>query len=257
MDAGPPVLDGQVVLVTGARQGVGRGIALAAAGAGATVVVTARTAAGAASVVDEIAARGGLASAHGCDVTDPVQVALAVDAAMARHGRLDAVFANATSRHSNEVGPLGDVTDASWADQSAVGLRGLLHLAQSVRPHLAAVGGTLVVLVSTAGIDGSPGLPVYAAVKGAQRALVKSLAREWGPDGVRVNALAPVAVSEAMAGFLAGDPDLGSRLAARSPLGRLGDAEADVGPVAVFLASPASGFLTGQTLVANGGAVMR
>ncbi|MYA15250.1 MAG: SDR family oxidoreductase, partial [Acidimicrobiaceae bacterium] len=125
--------------------------------------------------------------------------------------------------------------------------------ARASLPHLRRRPGTLILLTSPAGVEGSANLPVYAAVKATQRGILKSLAREWGPHGVRVNAIAPVARTPAMDAAVSANPDLETRLVARTPLGRLGDAAADIGPVAVFLASDGARYITGQTIVADGG----
>ncbi|MYA84123.1 MAG: SDR family oxidoreductase, partial [Acidimicrobiaceae bacterium] len=125
--------------------------------------------------------------------------------------------------------------------------------AQASLAHLRRRPGTLILLTSPAGVEGSANLPIYATVKATQRGIVKSLAREWGPDGVRVNAIAPVSLTPAMEAAVAANPDLETRLVARTPLGRLGDAAADIGPVAVFLASSSARYVTGQTIVADGG----
>lgn len=255
-DAPVPTLAGRVVLVTGAGQGVGRGLALASAAAGASVVVTARRTEAVDEVVAEIAGRGHQALGVACDVTDRDMVERAVAASVERFGRLDAVVHNATSGGSSRPSPLEDVADDDWDDQVAVALRASFHLAQASRAALAASQGTLVVLVSTAAVEGSAPLPVYTAVKGAQRGFVKSLAREWGPAGIRVNALAPVAVSRAMADFLEREPEARQRLADRAALRRLGEVETDIGRALTFLVGPDSAFVTGQTLVVNGGAFL-
>lgn len=108
-------------------------------------------------------------------------------------------------------------------------------------------------LTSPAGIEGSATIPLYGAVKAAQRGLVKSLAREWGPDGVTVNCLAPLATTSAMEQAFASTPGLDRRVLRRVPVGRLGDPAADIGPAAVFLVGAAAGYVTGQTLAVNGG----
>lgn len=251
-------LAGRTVLVTGAGQGVGRGLALAAAAAGASVVVTARRHEAAADVVAEIEGRGDAGSAVPavCDVTDLAQVEAAVAVAVDRFGGLDAAVHNATSPQSSRSAPLEDVTDEMWDELVAVALRGAFHLAVASAAPLRDRQGTLVLLTSTAAIEGSAPLPVYAAVKAAQRTMVKGLAREWGPQGVRVNALAPVAVTRAMADFFEREPEAAERLAERAALRRLGDPEADIGRALTFLVGPDSAFVTGQTLVVNGGAML-
>jgi 3-oxoacyl-[acyl-carrier protein] reductase len=100
---------------------------------------------------------------------------------------------------------------------------------------------------------GSANLSFYAGVKGAQRGFVKALAREWGPDGIRVNGLAPLAVTPALASAFEADPTMESRIADRVPMRRVGDPEGDIGRPAVFLCGEASRYVTGQTLIVNGG----
>jgi 3-oxoacyl-[acyl-carrier protein] reductase len=253
-----PTLEGRTVLVTGAGQGVGRGIALAVAAAGGSVVVTARRAAAVDEVVAEISDRGGTDRVAGavCDVTDLAQVSDAVGVAVDRFGGLDAAVHNATSPFSSRSAVLEDVTDEQWDDLVAVALRGAFHLATASAGALRERRGSLVILTSTAAIEGSGPLPGYAAVKAAQRAMVKSLAREWGPSGVRVNALAPVAVTRAMADFFEREPEAAQHLAERAALRRLGEPEADIGRALTFLVGPDSSFVTGQTLVVNGGAML-
>jgi NAD(P)-dependent dehydrogenase (short-subunit alcohol dehydrogenase family) len=247
------VLAGQTVLVTGAGGGVGRGLALAFGDAGADVVVTARRPATGEAVAAEIAARGGSALAVGCDVTDRAAVLGAIDAAVERFGRLDHVVHNATSGRSSEVTDLAEATEYLWDEHASVAVKALYRLATASFPLLVASGGSLLVLTSPAGIEGSATLPFYATVKAAQRGFLKALAREWGPHGVRVNGLAPLAVTPALEKAFREDPSLEGRLARLTPLGRTGDAEGDVGPPAVFLCSPAARYITGQTLVVNGG----
>ncbi|HEV8297265.1 MAG TPA: SDR family oxidoreductase, partial [Acidimicrobiales bacterium] len=251
-----PVLAGRVVVVSGAGQGVGAGIAASAAAAGAQVVVTARKAAAATAVAQGITERGHRAVAIRCDVTSRTDVDATIAETVERFGALHGLVHNATSGYSSRPVPFQDVPEENWDDQVAVGLRAAYYLAQAGLPHLRAVDGSYVILTSTAGMEGSTPIPTYSTIKASQRTLVRSLAREWGPLGVRVNALAPVAVTPAMADFLTREPEAASRLAARAALQRLGDAEFDIGPTVNFLLGPDSRFVTGQTLVVNGGSFM-
>lgn len=249
-------LGGQTVLITGAGGGVGRGMALACGAAGANVVVTARRPPTGEAVAAEIAARGGSSLAVPCDVTDRDALLAALDTAAERFGRLDHVVHNATSNRSSEVTDLTDPSDASeelWEAHASVAVRASYRLARAAFPRLVASSGSLLVLTSPAGIEGTATLPFYAAVKAAQRGFVKALAREWGPHGVRVNGLAPLAVTPALENAFREDPTLEARLARRTPLGRTGDAEQDIGPAAVFLCSEAARYVTGQTLAVSGG----
>ncbi len=249
-------LEGMTVLVTGASQGVGRGIALAAGAAGALVLVTARKFEAADAVAAEIRARGGTAVGLACDVTDLATVAAAVAAAVSHFGRLDAIVHNATSRYSPRPSKVEEIADEEWEDQVAVGLRGAFFCAQAALPELRRTGGSFIVLVSSAGVDGAVTLPIYSAVKGGQRALVKSLAREWGPEGVRVNAVAPVAMTPAMQEYFDRQPQMRAQVENRAPLRRIGDPETDIGRALAFLIGRDSGFVTGQTMFVDGGAMM-
>lgn len=247
-------LDGRGVLVTGAGAGVGRGLALACAAAGADVVVASPGDNGAETVA-EIEARGGSSTWARCDVTVLDEVVAAVRVAARRHG-LHALVHNATSRRSSQPARLEELDAATWEDHAAVSLRGALHCARAGEAELARVGGRFVVMTSPAGMEGSLMLPAYGMVKAALRGFAKSLAREWAPLGVAVAVVSPLAETPAMTAAAAADPELRARLARRVPMGRLGDPEHDIGPVVVFLAGPDAGYVTGQTLVVDGGRFM-
>jgi 3-oxoacyl-[acyl-carrier protein] reductase len=161
---------------------------------------------------------------------------------------------NATSRESSTPHRIEDITDELWDEHVAVSLRGARLLASAARPALAASGsGRFLVMTSASGIEGSGRLPAYGMVKAALRGFTKSLAREWAELAITVNALAPLAESEAMVAAAAKDPTLRPRLAEKVPVGRLGDAETDIGPPLVFFCSEGSSYITGQTLVVDGG----
>lgn len=245
--------DSPVVVVSGASGGVGRGIALACASAGWTVWVAARREAEGRQVATEIDERGARGHYVDCDVTSSDSVAAALIAVVGTSGRLDGVAHNATSVRSPVPSPLADLPIDELRDHVAVSVRGTYLFAVEALPHLARTGGSLLVLTSEAGFEGKARLPAYAAVKAAQRGLVRSLAREWGPLGVRVNALAPLASTPAMAAAFEADPTMAERVLGRNPLGHLGDPETDIGPVARFLLSPDARFVTGATVMADGG----
>jgi 3-oxoacyl-[acyl-carrier protein] reductase len=246
------LLDGKVAIVTGAGQGVGEGIARALAAAGAAVVIAARRADNGEPAAAAIRERGHEASFVRCDVAVDDDVRAAVEHAITEHGRLDIVVHNAVSPPGPPA-PVQDVDPDVITAQIATSTTAAFLFATATHPHLAANGGSFILLTSPAGMEGSGNLPIYATVKGAQRGILKSLAREWGPDGIRVNAIAPVAWTPAMTTATEANPTLQARLEARTPLGRIGDPETDIGPVAVFLASDMARHMTGQTMAVDGG----
>ena len=251
-----PTLAGRVVMVTGAGQGVGADVATYCGLVGARVVVTARKPDAAAAVARGITDGGGDAIAIRCDVTSRDDIDRAIAETIERCGALHGVVHNAISSYSSRPVAFQDVTDDNWDDQVAVALRAAFHLAQASYAHLLSAGGSFVFMLSTAGMEGSPPVPAYSTIKGAQRALMKSLAREWGPQGIRVNGVAPIAVTPAIADFLSREPVAAERLAKRAALERLGDGVRDIGPPTAFLLGSDARFVTGQTLVVNGGSFM-
>jgi NAD(P)-dependent dehydrogenase (short-subunit alcohol dehydrogenase family) len=248
-------LAGRSVVVTGAGGGVGRGIALACAAEGAHVVVAARGD-NAAETVDLIQTRGGSAEWVRCDVTRRSDIEAAIEAAATSAGGLDALVHNATSRRSSEPVRVEDVSNELWEEHASVSLRAAYYCAVAALPHLEVRRGRFVLMTSPAGMEGSPMLPVYGIVKGALRGFAKSLAREWGAIGVTVNLVSPLAATPALQQAMIEDPALEGRLAARIPLGRIGDAEADIGPVVAFLLGDGARYITGQTVVVDGGRFM-
>ena len=246
------VLEGQVAVVTGAGQGVGAGIASALASAGAAVVIAARRAVNGEPAAESIRASGHDVVFVRCDVTQAGDVEATVAETVERFGGLDIMVHNAVA-HAGRPGGVHLAGSHRIRPQIATAATASFLCARASLPHLRRRPGTLILLTSPAGVEGSANLPVYATVKAAQRGIVKSLAREWGPYGVRVNAIAPVARTPAMEAAVAANAGLETRLVARTSLGRLGDAATDIGPVAVFLASDAARYITGQTIVADGG----
>jgi NAD(P)-dependent dehydrogenase (short-subunit alcohol dehydrogenase family) len=250
---GRKLLQDRTVVVTGAGGGIGRGIALACAANGANVIIAARRRETGDVVAGEIIAAGGQAVSMRCDVSVRADVEAAVAMAIDHFGGLDSMIHNALS-FVGEPHEIQDVPAEIWQSMVDTGLRATYYCAQAAFAQLRERQGTLILLTSAAGIEGSPYIPAYGVVKAGQRGLAKSLAREWGPLGIRVNCIGPVAWSPAMERSAEVNPVFfEGRLMDRTPLRRIGDPEPDIGPVAVFLASDLSRYMTGQVLIVDGG----
>lgn len=245
-------LNGYTVLVTGAGGGVGKGIARALALDGAHVVVTTRSETGRA-VATELTEDGYEATWVRCDVTVCESVVDAVETAVNKTGRLDALVHNATSNASSQPHRLEDVDNALWQDHIGVSVSGVYHCASAAFEALRERAGTFLVMTSPAGIEGSATLPLYATMKGALRGFAKSLAREWGAHGITVNVVSPLAYSPAMTAAIEAEPAMEERLARRIPLGRIGDPQVDIGSAVTFLVGPRARYVTGQTIGVDGG----
>ena len=246
-------LDGRVVLVTGAAAGVGRGVSRALGEAGAVVGLGVRRPEAAEAAADDVRAAGGTPVLLRCDVTDPAQSQAAIDDLVAAHGRLDALVHNAVSNRSSEPTDLEHTDLDHWEEHASVTIRATYRLAVQAFSQLRRTQGSIVLMTSPAGIEGSGPLPFYTAVKAAQRGFAKALAREWGPHGIRINSIAPLAMSPALENLQRTDPERVRRIEGLVPLGRLGDPAADIGPPTAFLCSDAARYVTGQTLAVSGG----
>lgn len=244
-------LTGKVVLVTGAGNGLGRAIAVQSARAGARVVIAAPRD-NAEDTLAMVRSAGGEGVVARMDVTVAAEVEAAVELARSAFGGLDAMVHNATSRRSSEVSTLDEVGGASWDDHLAVSVRGAYLTARAAYPELLRRKGRFVVFTSPAAFEGAKMLPAYGAVKGALRGMMKALAVEWGPKGIGVVAVSPLAVTPSLFNAYREDPTLEARMSAATPMGRAGDAQADVAPAVVFLLSDAARYLTGQTVAVDG-----
>ena len=251
----PSSLIGRVAIVTGAGQGVGQGIANRLAADGAHVVIAARRAETGEPAAEAIRAAGGSAECIVTDVTTRASIAECIDATVAGHGRLDVVVHNAFA--GGQASRLEETPADAWFQMSRTSAWASFWCAQLAFPHLRASDqGRLILLTSPSGIEGSANIPLYSPSKAAQRAIAKSLAREWGPFGITVNCIAPVAETPALAGAFAQVPTLRGAIEARTPLGRIGDPTLDIGGVASFLAGRDAGYVSGQTIVCDGGSFL-
>lgn len=244
-------LDGKVAIITGSSRGIGRASAEAMADLGAAVVISSRKLDACEAVRDGILARGGRAIALKCNTGVKEELAALVAETLAVFGRLDAVVANvAVNPH---YGPLSEVSDEAWDKIMAVNVRSTLWLAKLALPEIAAQGGGSFTIISSIGaLHGNTAIPAYNISKLAEIGLMRNLAVEWGGRGVRVNAVLPGLVRTDFAKALWENPKTLQAVEAATPLGRIGEV-ADLGGVVAFLAGPAAAYITGQTLVVDGG----
>jgi NAD(P)-dependent dehydrogenase (short-subunit alcohol dehydrogenase family) len=239
-------LEGRRCLVTGGGSGIGRAVAQRFAREGALVVVAGRRP----ERLEETAAASDAISVCAGDVARAHEAAAMVHAVVDRHGGLDVLFHAAGVLRRNER--LEETDERAWRRDIDVNLTGAYHLARAAIPPLRGSRGSLVFVASQLAHVGQPGYATYCAAKGGVLALTRALATDLGPHGVRVNALSPGVVDTEMA-YVGRDFDAVRDQAARSlPLRRVGQPEDMAGP-AVFLASDDSGWMTGQSLVVDGG----
>jgi len=246
------LLGGKVALITGAGQGVGRGIALAMAKEGASIAVAGRTAHKIEDTCAAIDALGGRAIPILCDVKQAEHVTRTVDATVAEFGGIDILVNNA-----QEV-PLGRLLEAKVEDYLTgfeSGPIATLRFMQACYPHLKARGGgSIVNLVTAAAVRWDmAGYGMHASVKQAIRSLTRAAAAEWGPDNIRTNNIAPEALSPGFAGWMESDPEGTAAFIATIPMGRVGDCELDIGRAVVLLCSPGMGYISGATIPVDGG----
>jgi NAD(P)-dependent dehydrogenase (short-subunit alcohol dehydrogenase family) len=239
-----------VALVTGAGQGVGRGAALALAAEGAAVAVVGRTLAKCEAVAGEIVERGGRAIAVQADAGVRADVDAAVAAVRTGLGPVTSLVNVAQTTRYGSIRRLAeDDLDAVWQS----GPVGSLRFMQACFDDLRASKGSVVNFGSGSGLTARPAMGAYAAAKEALRTMSRVAAAEWGRYGIRVNVVCPLASSPGYESWTADLPDAAASLAAQVPLGRLGDAEIDVGRAVVFLVGPDAQYITGTTLMVDGG----
>ena len=244
-------LGGKVALITGSTRGIGKSIAEELARAGAKVVVSSRKAEACEAVRKELAAQGLEVRALPCNVSRKDEVQALVDFTVKEFGRVDIAVANAAV--NPHFGPLTAIPDEAFDKVFLNNVKSVLWLASMTLPGMAERGGgSFITVGSIGGIIANTVIGAYGMSKAADHHLVRNLAAEWGPKNVRVNAIAPGLIKTDFAKALWEDEARRKEREAATPLRRLG-VPRDIGGIAVFLASDAAAFITGQTIVADGG----
>ena len=248
-------LEGKVAIVTGAGQSLGRGIARVLAGRGAAVMLTGRTLSKLETVADEIRIAGGTADLDQGNVGSRSDVERMVKHTVDVFGGIDILVNNAQTWERDR--PLADVTDDILEIPLRSGLYGSLYTMQACYPHFKARGGGSVInFGSSTGVAGMPGWAPYGIAKEAIRGLTRVAAKEWGPDNIRVNTICPAAFTGSSIARAEQDPQKWAAHMKSFPLGRLGDPEQDIGRAVAALAGGDLGYLTGATLMLDGGKLL-
>jgi NAD(P)-dependent dehydrogenase (short-subunit alcohol dehydrogenase family) len=244
-------LEGKVALVTGSTRGIGKAIAEEMARAGAKVVISSRKADMCEKVRAEFAARGQEAIAVPCNVGRKEELRNLVDRTLAEWGRIDILVCNAAA---NPVfGPMLNASDEAFDKIMTTNVKSVFWLANMVLPQMAKRrDGAMIIVSSISALRGSSQLGLYATSKAAEAGMCRALACEWGPKNIRVNCIAPGLIRTDFARALWEDETRRKAREALTPLRRIGEPK-DIAGIAVFLASEAGSFVTGQLIVADGG----
>lgn len=247
-------LDGKVAIVTGAGRGIGRGAALALGKEGANIVVVDIDRDACVRTAEEVEGHGVRTLPVSCNVSLREEVKAAVTACVTSFGTVD-ILVNAAQSMRQDV-LLQDTTDEDMALALGSGLMGTLYFMQECFPYMKERGGKIINFASAAGLEGHVGWTAYAASKEAIRAIARVACHEWGIHKINTNVICPLAASPNMLSWGEANPGMLDLIAAMTPLRRLGDCENDIGRAVVFLASSDSDYITGQTLMVDGGQAM-
>lgn len=245
-------LTDKVALVTGASRGIGEAIAHAFADAGAKVILAARKPEALQSVADAIVKKGGQALAVPAHTGKAEDIKRLVQTGVERFGRIDVLVNNAAT--NPYFGPMLDIDDGAFDKTFEVNVKGYFWLLREVAQHLQgrSAPGSLINVASVAGVSAAPMQGVYGMTKAAVISMTKTAAAELGASGIRVNAIAPGLVETKFASALTSNEDILKLVTNRTPLGRHAQPN-EIAGVALYLASDASSFMTGQTVVVDGG----
>ena len=247
-------LKGKVAVVTGSSRGIGEAIAYRLAEHGAKVVVTSRKLDACEAVVKKIQGAGGEAFAHACNIGRKEDLQALVDTTVQKWGGIDILVCNAAV--NPYYGPAINMSDEAYDKVMNSNVRSNFWLCNMVMPQMAERGGGSVIIVSSiAGLLGSPSIGVYGISKAADMALARNICVEWGPKNIRANCIAPGLVRTDFAKALWENKETYEKTVSVYPLRRIGEPD-EIAGAAVFLAGPSGSFMTGQTIVIDGGGVV-
>lgn len=247
-------LTGKVAVVTGSSRGIGAAIAMRLAEHGAKVVVSSRKLEACKAVVQKIRADGGEAFARTCNIGRKEDLQALVDATLERWGGIDVLVCNAAV--NPYYGPAIEMPDEAFEKVMNSNVRSNFWLCNMVLPQMAERGGGSIIIISSiAGILGSQTIGVYGISKAADMALARNIAVEWGPHNIRANCIAPGLVRTDFAKALWSDEAIYEKTVRVYPLRRIGEPD-EIAGAAVFLAGPSGSFMTGQTIVIDGGGLI-
>lgn len=247
-------LTGKVAVITGSSRGIGRAIAERMAEHGAKVVVTSRKLDACEEVVEAIKSKGGEAIALACNISRKEELQKLVDDTTRHWGGIDVLVCNAAV--NPYYGPSINMPDDAYDKVMNSNVRSNFWLCNMVLPGMAGRGGGSIIIISSiAGLMGSPTLGVYGLSKAADMALARNLCAEWGPKNIRANCIAPGLIRTDFARTLWEDPKVYEQTVKAYPLRRIGEPD-EIAGAAVFLAGPSGSFMTGQTIVIDGGGVV-
>jgi NAD(P)-dependent dehydrogenase (short-subunit alcohol dehydrogenase family) len=246
-------LSNKVAVITGSSRGIGRAIAERMAEHGAKVVVTSRKLEACETVAAGINAKGGTAFAHACNIGRKEELQALVNTTLSKWGGIDVLVCNAAV--NPYYGPSIDMPDEAYDKVMNSNVRSNFWLANMVLPNMTQRGGGSIIIVSSiAGLLGSPTLAVYGLSKAADMALARNICVEWGPKNIRANCIAPGLVRTDFARALWENKETYEKAVQAYPLRRIGEPD-EIAGAAVFLAGPSGSFITGQTIVIDGGVV--
>jgi NAD(P)-dependent dehydrogenase (short-subunit alcohol dehydrogenase family) len=244
-------LKGKTAIITGSSRGIGKAIAIRMAQYGAKVMISSRKIDACNAVVEEIKALGGEAYAQECNISSKEALQNLCDVSYEKLGKVDILVLNAAS--NPYYGPLAKITDEAFDKVMNNNVKSNLWLSNMVLPKMAETGGGKAIVISSiAGIKGSDVLGAYSISKTADLGLVRSLAVEWGPKNITVNALCPGIIKTDFAKALWDNPEILASVEKNAPLKRIGTPD-EVAGAAILLASSSGSFITGQKIVMDGG----